>query len=94
MHSAINLWNFIQGLEKRSPIGRVASAPVVVMTLAAVAAGVGVLPSSSDVYSHIWSYIMPMGAALCLLEADVADVARSAALRKARVSIGVVFMGS
>lgn len=73
----------MQGMEKRSPVGKVASAPVVVMILAAVAAGVGVLPPSSDVYSHIWSYLMPMSAALCLLETDVADVARSAAPRTA-----------
>jgi len=44
--------------------------------VAAAAATCGAVPTASTVYDSIWAWIMPLGAALCLVEVDVTDVAR------------------
>ncbi len=65
-----------QALEQRTRLGRIASAPVLVMALAAgVAAGHGI-PTACAVYDVVWSHVMPLGAALCLLAVDLTDLAR------------------
>lgn len=48
------------------------------MTVAAAAAACGVLPTACVVYDSVWEWVMPLGAAMCLVEVDVTDVARRA----------------
>ena len=60
-----------QLLERRTPLGGVLSAPLLSMLLALAAAAAGLLPTASGVADAIWIYLMPLGAALYLLECDL-----------------------
>lgn len=60
-----------QMVERRTPLGAVLSAPLVSMVCALAAAAAGVLPASSAAADAIWTYLMPLGAALYLLESDL-----------------------
>lgn len=65
-----------QSLEQQTPLGRVASAPVLTMGLAAAAAAAHAIPTACSLYDVVWSSVMPLGAALCLLEVDLTNLAR------------------
>lgn len=58
-------------VERRTPLGAVLSAPLVSMLLALAAAAAGLLPVASGAADTIWTYLMPLGAALYLLECDL-----------------------
>lgn len=60
-----------QLVERRTPLGAVLSAPLASMLLALAAAAAGVLPTASGAADAIWTYLMPLGAALYLLESDL-----------------------
>lgn len=65
-----------QVLEQRTPLGRAASAPILVMAVAALAAAAHAIPQACAAYDVVWAAVMPLGAALCLLEVDLTDLAR------------------
>ena len=66
----------LQALERQPRIGRVASAPILVMLVAALASAAQAIPQTCAAYDLVWSALMPFGAALCLLEVDLTDLAR------------------
>lgn len=61
----------MQVVERRTPLGAVLSAPLVSMLAALALAVAGVIPTTSPAYDAVWTYIMPLAAALCLLESDL-----------------------
>jgi hypothetical protein len=67
---------FPQALERQPWIGRAASAPILVMLVAALASAAQAIPQTCAAYDLVWSALMPFGAALCLLEVDLTDLAR------------------
>jgi uncharacterized membrane protein len=74
--SMVMLFHIMQALGRQPWVGRVASAPILVMAVAAVAAAAGAIPLTCAAYDVVWSALMPLGAALCLLEVDLTDLAR------------------
>jgi uncharacterized membrane protein len=60
-----------QIIERRTPIGGVLSAPLGCMLLALACATLGLMPTASAAADAIWAYLMPLGAALILLECDL-----------------------
>lgn len=60
-----------QLVERRTPLGAVLSAPLVSMLVALAAAVAGILPLTSGAADAIWAVIMPLAAALTLLESDL-----------------------
>lgn len=62
----------MQVAEQRSKLGRLLSAPLVSMLLAAGLAATGVIPFDCPSYGVVWDYLMPMAAACFLLETDLA----------------------
>ena len=68
-----------QVIERRTKIGIYLSAPLLSTFLALAAAAVGIIPSSSHaVYDTIWTFVMPLAAALYLLESDISELMTSA----------------
>lgn len=65
-------------VERRTPLGAVLSAPLVSMLLALAAAACGALPAASAAANTIWAFLMPLGAALYLLESDLSQLFSSA----------------
>ena len=61
----------LQVLEQRTKFGAALSAPLLSLLLALFLSANGVLPVSSSAYDVIWTYAMPLGAALYLLESDL-----------------------
>ena len=72
-HSPPHPLIMLQLVERRTRLGAVLSAPLVSMLLALVAAAAGVLPAASGVADTVWLYLMPLGAALYLLEGDLSQ---------------------
>jgi uncharacterized membrane protein len=62
-----------QVVEQRTPVGAVLSAPLVSMLLALAGAALGWLPAASAAADAIWAYLMPLGAALYLLDCDLSQ---------------------
>jgi uncharacterized membrane protein len=60
-----------QVVEKRTPFGAVLSAPLVAMIAALGLAMLGVIPTAAPTYDAVWVYLMPLAAALSLLESDL-----------------------
>lgn len=60
-----------QLMESRTPLGAVLSAPLLSMVLALAAAAAGVLPTASTAADTVWAFLLPLGAALYLLESDL-----------------------
>ena len=60
-----------QALEKRTPAGRLLSAPVLAMLLGMTTAAGGLLPTTCAAYDTVFDVFVPLACALCLLEADV-----------------------
>ena len=61
----------LQVLEQHTKVGSSLSAPLLSLMLALVLSASGVIPVSSTTYDIIWTYLMPLGAALYLLESDL-----------------------
>ena len=76
-HGALAAWphhappRHTQVIERRTPLGAVLSAPLVSMLLALAGAAAGLLPAASPVYDCVWTYLMPLAAAMYLLESDL-----------------------
>ena len=60
-----------QVLEQRTSFGAAVSAPLLSLLLALLLSATGILPIQNPAYDAIWTYIMPLGAALYLLESDL-----------------------
>lgn len=60
-----------QVLEQRTSFGAALSAPLLSLLLALLLSAGGILPVSCPGYDIIWTYVMPLGAALYLLESDL-----------------------
>ncbi|CAM6088334.1 unnamed protein product [Calypogeia fissa] len=60
-----------QVLETRTKWGSQISGPLLAMAAAVLLSGTGFIPSASPVYDMVFSTIMPLGAALTLLETNV-----------------------
>lgn len=67
-----------QLIERRTKIGVFLSAPLLATFLALGAATIGVIPTTAPAYDTIWTYIMPLAAALYLLESDISKLISSA----------------
>ena len=65
-----------QVLATGTAAGRFLSAPVLAMFAGMAVAATGLVPSVSPAYNTVSSHVMPLAAALCLLEADLAECAR------------------
>lgn len=61
----------MQVLEQHTKVGAALSAPLLSLLLALVLSAAGVIPVTSSTYDIIWTYLMPLGAALYLLESDL-----------------------
>lgn len=61
----------LQVLEQQTKIGATLSAPLLSLMLALTLSATGIMPVSSPTYDIIWTYVMPLGAALYLLESDL-----------------------
>ena len=62
-------------LVTRTAAGRFLSAPVLALAAGMAAAATGILPVTSPAYDVVSSCLMPLAAALCLLEADLTECA-------------------
>ncbi|KAK9814234.1 hypothetical protein WJX72_002639 [[Myrmecia] bisecta] len=67
-----------QLIERQTPVGRYVSAPLLSLLLALLLSATNVIPITSAVYDIIWTYIMPLAAALYLLESDLREVVSTA----------------
>ncbi|KAL3135658.1 hypothetical protein ABBQ38_006137 [Trebouxia sp. C0009 RCD-2024] len=67
-----------QVLEQRTSFGAALSAPLLSLLLALLLSAAGILPTANPVYDMIWTYIMPLGAALYLLESDLRQLLNAA----------------
>ncbi len=61
----------LQVAQERTALGRLLSAPVVALLLGLGGAAAGLLPAASATYDAVWQFLMPLAAALILLEADL-----------------------
>lgn len=60
-----------QVLEQRTSFGAALSAPLLSLLLALLLSAAGILPTNNPAYDMVWTYVMPLGAALYLLESDL-----------------------
>ena len=58
-------------VERRTPFGAVLSPPLVSMLVALGLAVLGIIPTSCAAYEAVWTYLMPLAAALTLLQSDL-----------------------
>ncbi len=61
----------MQILEQRTTFGALLSAPLLSMMAGLLLATAEVLPTASPAYGIIFTHLMPLGAALYLLESDL-----------------------
>lgn len=80
-HTGWPLWSAMavcaalsQVIERRTTLGTYLSAPLLATLLALGAAAAGIIPTTAQVYETIWSYLLPLAAALYLLECDISRV--------------------
>ena len=71
VHHECNQTCLLQVLEQRTSFGSALSAPLLSLLLALLLSAGGVLPTDTAAYDMIWTYVMPLGAALYLLESDL-----------------------
>ena len=62
-----------QLVERRTRLGGVLSAPLASLLAALALAAAGLVPTASSTADAIWAYLMPLGAALYLLESDLSQ---------------------
>jgi uncharacterized membrane protein len=62
-----------QALESRTALGKSLSAPLLTMAGGIVFAAIGVIPADCHLYGVVWEYMMPLAAALFILESDVTE---------------------
>lgn len=67
-----------QVIERRTRIGVFLSAPLLSTFLALFAAALNIIPTTTPAYDTIWTYLMPIAAALYLLESDISELVTSA----------------
>jgi uncharacterized membrane protein len=67
-----------QVVERRTRIGVFLSAPLLSTFLALFAAALNLIPTTAPAYDTIWTYLMPLAAALYLLESDISKLITSA----------------
>jgi uncharacterized membrane protein len=67
-----------QIIERRTRLGILLSAPLLSTFLALIAASLKIIPTTAPIYDTIWTYLMPLAAALCLLESDISKLLTSA----------------
>ncbi|KAH7618719.1 putative Uncharacterized membrane protein YjcL [Nannochloris sp. 'desiccata'] len=67
-----------QVIERRTRIGVFLSAPLLSTFLALLAAALNIIPTTAPAYDTIWTYLMPIAAALYLLESDISKLITSA----------------
>ncbi|DBB01832.1 TPA: hypothetical protein ACH3X1_000442 [Trebouxia sp. C0004] len=79
-----------QVLEQRTSFGSAVSAPLLSLLLALALSAGGILPVTSPAYDVIWTYIMPLGAALYLLESDLRQLLSAASSTFGAFVIGAV----
>ena len=58
-------------------LGRLLSAPLLSLALGLGGAAAGLLPTSGPAFDIVWQYLMPLAAALYLLETDLQGYAAS-----------------
>lgn len=75
-------------LEQRTSFGSALSAPLLSLLLALILSAKGILPVDNPVYDMIWTYVMPLGAALYLLESDLRQLLSAASSTFAAFVIG------
>ena len=66
------------------------SAPLVSMLLGLALSAVGLIPSASATYDLVWSTLMPLAAALYLLESDLRKLVESAGPTLGAFAVGAV----
>ncbi|KAA6425464.1 MAG: hypothetical protein FRX49_04362 [Trebouxia sp. A1-2] len=79
-----------QVLEQRTSFGSAVSAPLLSLLLALALSAGGILPVTCPAYDVIWTYTMPMGAALYLLESDLRQLLSAASSTFGAFVIGAV----
>lgn len=79
-----------QVLEQRTSFGSAVSAPLLSLLLALALSAGGILPVTCPAYDVIWTYIMPLGAALYLLESDLRQLLSAASSTFGAFVIGAV----
>lgn len=72
-------------VQDRTAIGKLLSAPVIALLLGLGGAAAGLLPTQCVAYDAVWEYVMPIAAALLLLESDL----RGCAARLQHTPVGV-----
>ena len=68
-----------QVTQDHTAAGKLLSAPVIALLLGLLGAAAGVLPVQCTAYDVVWQYVMPLAAALILLESDLRECALLAA---------------
>lgn len=91
------LWALLAGcgacgqiLEQRTTFGALLSAPLLSMMAGLLLATAEVLPTASPAYGIIFTHLMPLGAALYLLESDLRQLAGSAGSTLVAFVIGAI----
>ncbi|KAK9844664.1 hypothetical protein WJX74_005288 [Apatococcus lobatus] len=77
-------------VQDRTPLGQYVSALIITLLLTLTLASLGVLPVQSAAYDTIWQQLMPLGAALYLLESDLSRLKDVASPSLAGFGIGAV----
>lgn len=80
----------VQVAERRTPLGSLLSSPVAAMALALGASATGLIPPAAPAYDAVWTYLMPLAAALSLLETDLRRLKDSAGPTLAAFVIGAL----
>jgi len=68
--AAFGVWS------ERTRVGQYLSGPVVTMLVTLVLSNVGIIPTTSSVYDTIWAYLVPVGIALLLFQANMLRLIR------------------
>lgn len=84
----MNVPCWAQVAERRTPLGSLLSSPVAAMALALAASAAGLIPTAAPAYDAVWTYVMPLAAALSLLETDLRRLKDSAGPTLAAFVIG------
>ena len=68
----------LQVTQDHTALGKLLSAPVIALLLGLLGAAAGILPVQCTAYDVVWQYVMPLAAALILLESDLRECAFAA----------------
>lgn len=70
--TAVDAWQVTQD---HTAVGKLLSAPVIALLLGLLGAAAGILPVQCTAYEVVWQYVMPLAAALILLDSDLRECA-------------------